>query len=349
MKIKIGDQVRFLNDSGEGKVVRFLTDNNVDVRTRDGWDIPYPLNELLVVPGEDGGDAYKPEPFEKEPVKKPTKQGGLAKKDLKMDSPEVFLLIIQDRENEQFSGVQIFLVNDSDLDLDFIYYRLEVEKCKLEQKDTLEPGTKIILDQLGLQELSALKGWQIQGILSNPDMESISPVINKNIPFQTKKFASAGAYVENDFLHDPAMVLSMIPDDDEVLNQSLSAVDLNHILDQKEKGNIELNKPKVFQSTKTERPPKEIDLHVNKLIDSVIGLSNREIINIQMEAFHKELNQAITSNARSIIFIHGIGNGTLKKELYKSIERDYLVCEFEDAPYKEYGFGATLVRIRQNK
>ena len=68
-----------------------------------------------------------------------------------------------------------------------------------------------------------------------------------------------------------------------------------------------------------------------------------------MEAFHKELNQAISDNEKSIVFIHGIGNGTLKKELHKSIESDYPVCQFEDASFKEYGFGATLVRIRQNK
>lgn len=349
MKIKIGDKVRFLNDSGEGKVVRLLSDNIVEVRTPDGWDIPHPINELLVIPDEKGGDAYKPEPFETKAIDKSPRQVKGGRKSTPLDSSQISLLIIQDKTNDQFSGVQLFLVNDSDFNLDFTYYRIGIEKCSLEQKETLEPGTKIFLDQLNLQELSSLKGWQIQGIFSSSEMESITPVINRMISFQTKKFASPGAYQENDYLHEPAMVFGMIPDENEVVDRSLDSLELGELLIQKEKGNIELNKPKVFQTARPDRPPREIDLHINQLIDSVVGLSNREIITIQMESFHRELNQAITSNERSIIFIHGIGNGTLKKELYKSIETEYPVCNYEDASYKEYGYGATLVRIRQNK
>jgi len=349
MKIKIGDQVRFLNDSGEGKVVRLLQNNLVEVRTPDGWDIPYPVQELVVLPSSEGGEAYVPEPFEeKKEIVEPGQMKGQENTGKNISS-DVFLLIVQDREAGNFSGIRLYLVNDSSKDLSFIYYRIGLEKTNVEENDSLEPGTKIFLDELNLEVLSSIKGWQLQGILSQEGQDHISPVINHFVPFQTKKFASAGAYSENDFLHEPSMVIALAQEKPVLESPVEDIPDLNKIIAQKESGNVQLNKPRVFQTNKPESPPREVDLHINHLIDKVIGLSNREIIGIQMEAFHRELNLAISSNERSIVFIHGIGNGTLKKELHKSVEREYSICEFEDASFKEYGFGATLIKIRQNK
>ena len=348
MIIKIGDKVRFLNDIGEGRVVKLLADKLVEVRTSDGWDIPYPVDELIVLPDEEGGDAYKPEPvLEKsfDTVKAP----GVGLKKSVGDSPDIFLLIVQDVEQNEFSGIRFHLVNDSEQQFDFVYYRIGISSTKIAERDSLEPGMKIFLDEMNLETLSSLKGWHIQGVLSHSDQDFISPIINKYLPIQVKKLAASGAYGENDFLHEAAIVLSLIPDPDEVLEKSLDAADIKKIMKEKEQDNKNLNTPKVFKSGRRDLPVREIDLHINQLVDSVVGLSNREIVGAQMDTFHKELNQAITSNENSIVFIHGIGNGTLKLELRKSIDQEYKHCQFEDASFKEYGFGATLVRIRQNK
>ena len=260
MKIKIGDQVRFLNDSGEGKVTRFLSNNLVEVRTPDGWDIPYPVNELVVLPTEEGEEAYKPEPFEEKKESLKSTQTDFEAKKLNSDGTGIFLLIVQEKESELFSGIKCYLVNDSDQDMDFVYYRLGTEKSKMEQRDSLEPGTKIFLDQMNLEALSAIKGWQIQGLLSNSEQEFVSPLINQFIPFQTKKFASSGAYGENDFLHEPAIVISLISDESELLEKSIESMDFSKILKQKESDNTLLNTAKVFQAAKPDHPPREIDL-----------------------------------------------------------------------------------------
>jgi hypothetical protein len=96
-------------------------------------------------------------------------------------------------------------------------------------------------------------------------------------------------------------------------------------------------------------PPREIDLHINKLIDRVTGLSNTEILMLQLNKFRRELDISIKSHEREIIFIHGIGNGTLKNELRRVADQEYRWCSQEDASFKEYGFGATRIRIPQNK
>lgn len=117
----------------------------------------------------------------------------------------------------------------------------------------------------------------------------------------------------------------------------------------KELVNSSLNRPSISKSSNNKIPPREIDLHINKLIDSVVGLTNTEIVTLQLDKFRKELKQSIKSNEREIIFIHGIGNGTLKSELRKVADQEFNWCSQEDASFKEYGFGATRIRIPQNK
>ncbi|HBB92734.1 MAG TPA: hypothetical protein DC042_13725 [Bacteroidales bacterium] len=129
----------------------------------------------------------------------------------------------------------------------------------------------------------------------------------------------------------------------------ISEVIFRQVEHEKEVTNLTLNKPPVAKSSKVKSPAREIDLHINKIADSVFGLTNTEILGIQMELFRRELNRAIRDNESEIIFIHGIGNGTLKGELRRAADRDFSWCSQEDASFKEYGFGATRIRIPQNK
>ena len=89
----------------------------------------------------------------------------------------------------------------------------------------------------------------------------------------------------------------------------------------------------------------EVDLHINQLVDSVIGMSNADIIQKQLEVFHKTMTDAILRKAGKVILIHGIGNGTLKAALRESLSVQYKL-PYEDASFREYGFGATMVIFR---
>lgn len=338
MRIKVGDRVRFLNEVGGGKVKRLLDNKMVEVLTEDGWGVPYLISELVVLPDDPNQEPYKAEVSSDKPVK-----NILSNVSASEISSRVVLLATQDRGESnqgQFAGIKWYLVNDSDFLLKFNFYQLDSNGTSVIESDELEEGTKMLLSELSLAELSDVKGFHIQGILNRNPVEDVPPLITKYISMNTKKFASAGAYTENEFLHEHAMVFDVIGKE-----SSKSEV----IIHDKEVVNTELNKTKQFRSGKEAKQAKEVDLHINQLVDSVVGMSNREIIRIQLERFDKEMNEAIKSGANEIIFIHGIGNGTLKESLRKSIESDYSVCSFEDASFKEYGFGATLVRIRQNR
>ena len=88
----------------------------------------------------------------------------------------------------------------------------------------------------------------------------------------------------------------------------------------------------------------EVDLHIHELIDDARRLSNYEILNIQIDHAKKQLEWAIQKRLKSIVFIHGIGQGVLREELY-TLFRRYENLEYFDANYQTYGVGATEVRI----
>lgn len=94
-------------------------------------------------------------------------------------------------------------------------------------------------------------------------------------------------------------------------------------------------------------PPMEIDLHIDKLVPSYKGMSNFEILNLQMETAKRQLEFAMQKRIQKVVFIHGVGEGVLKAELDFMFGR-YDNIRFYDADYSKYGLGATEIYILQN-
>ncbi|WP_461533878.1 Smr/MutS family protein [Sinomicrobium sp.] len=94
-------------------------------------------------------------------------------------------------------------------------------------------------------------------------------------------------------------------------------------------------------------PGMEVDLHIEKLVSSVKGLSNHEMLNIQLDTARRQLEFAIRKRIRKVVFIHGVGEGVLRAELEFLFGR-YDNLKYYDADYRKYGMGATEVYIYQN-
>ena len=67
-------------------------------------------------------------------------------------------------------------------------------------------------------------------------------------------------------------------------------------------------------------------------------------MSIQLERFEKELQYCMSNGIKKLIIIHGVGNGKLKQEII-SVLKTIEDIEFYDGSYKDYGYGATEVRI----
>ncbi len=61
--MKIGDKVRFLSETGGGRISGFKGNNIVLVEDEDGFEIPTPINEVVVVTDDDYSSAHLVEPM----------------------------------------------------------------------------------------------------------------------------------------------------------------------------------------------------------------------------------------------------------------------------------------------
>ncbi len=122
--------------------------------------------------------------------------------------------------------------------------------------------------------------------------------------------------------------------------------DLNHLIGSG-LTDIENYQKRSKKKKKSKSPASiEIDLHIHHLIDSTKGLSNFDMLSIQLDKAKQTLKYAMKNNIRKVIFIHGVGEGVLKKELIKMLRR-YPV-NISEANYHQYGLGATEAYIFQN-
>lgn len=107
-------------------------------------------------------------------------------------------------------------------------------------------------------------------------------------------------------------------------------------------------KPRPAPKPKERNAPKmEVDLHIHQLTKSTKGMSNHEMLNLQLDTAKRQLDFAMRKRIQKIVFIHGVGDGVLKEEL-KYLFNRYENLKFYDADYKKYGLGATEVYIYQN-
>lgn len=94
-------------------------------------------------------------------------------------------------------------------------------------------------------------------------------------------------------------------------------------------------------------PKMEVDLHIHHLVPTTRGMSNFDMLNIQLETAKRQLEFAISKRIQKVVFIHGVGAGVLKEELFY-LFRKYPNITHYDADFQKYGLGATEIYIYQN-
>jgi len=139
--------------------------------------------------------------------------------------------------------------------------------------------------------------------------------------------------------------LVIIKQSHDIVNQLFSHSNINEVISEKESP-IRKNKTVARVKDRYE-PTMEVDLHINQLVKSTKGMTNHDMLTLQLNTAKRQLDFAIKNRIQKIVFIHGIGEGVLKLEL------DYLFGRYNnlkhyDANYQKYGLGATEVYIYQN-
>lgn len=88
----------------------------------------------------------------------------------------------------------------------------------------------------------------------------------------------------------------------------------------------------------------ELDLHIETLTESHSGMSNAEILTLQLRELRSFYNAARDKRIRKLVIIHGVGEGVLKTEvrIFLSSKEG---LEYYDADFRDYGKGATAVDL----
>ena len=120
---------------------------------------------------------------------------------------------------------------------------------------------------------------------------------------------------------------------------------INEVISEKEAA-VRKKQPKVKVKERHE-PTMEVDLHINQLTNSTKGMTNHDMLDLQVDTARRQLEFAIRNRIQKVVFVHGVGEGVLKLELEYLFGR-YNNVKFHDANYKKYGLGATEVYILQN-
>lgn len=128
-------------------------------------------------------------------------------------------------------------------------------------------------------------------------------------------------------------------------SQGLTEPDISSVIKEKEQS----HKRRSIRIKPKERtqPKMEVDLHIHQLTNHYKGMSNFDMLNLQLDTAKRQLEFAMKKRIQKVVFIHGVGEGVLKTELEYLFKR-YENVKFYAADYQKYGLGATEVYIYQN-
>lgn len=344
MKIKVGDTVRFLNISGGGKVTR-LEGKLVYIEDQDGFEVPTLMNEVVVI---ESASNVKPAP-ETASVNSAKVTTEEVDDDYEYDeedgddaNPRFFLAVLPgDKPGVDSGDVRLQVVNDSNY---FAFYTIANKKkdqsVDLLYHGSVEPNTKEDLAKVPVFQLDDNQ-WEIQLVLykTGRSYKCMQPVA-ESIKIKASRFYKDNAFVDNDYFHEKAVLIPVIKGEFERKLDELTDKEINKVVREKEKAPA-----KKKYARRNEPGILEVDLHIDELIDSTAGLSNTEILNVQTDKFHQVMAENEKNKGRKVVFIHGVGNGVLKTEIRKLLDRRYKKHVYQDASFKEYGYGATMVII----
>lgn len=344
--IKAGDKVKFLNAVGGGVVKSVINKTMVSVEDYDGFEVPTLISELVVVDDVNSMNAEKRqakiranEKIEVAQVKKE-----LPKAEPKYvagkDAPDCYMAFVpQDSNNPVEGELKVYMVNDSNNFVLYNYSHLKDKKYKSVESGKMNPNSKRYLESFSRFDLNELPDFQFQLLFFREESSRLEAPVVKCLNVNPVKFYRMNSYAKTRFFTQNAIIYSLLGPDMESEVAKLTVTDLSKIT-------IEKEEPKVVVKRTVSPDLVEIDLHIHELLEDTRGLANHEMLEIQMGRFRNELESAITNGTRRIVFIHGVGNGTLKQELRQELTTKYKKYYFQDASFKEYGYGATMVILR---
>ena len=380
---QIGDIVCYLSDTGGGTITR-IEGKTAWVAEDNGFEMPMPLNEIVVVrpagtkPGmanlmfdQNAFDAGRSEPVLSKDITPAPQPKPLPKAPETTHGDKLNIALafepdnLRDLSRSSFNAV---LVNDSNYTLSFSFMRAAQtdKKWSLVYAGTVEPNELVDLVQLSLEQLAQYEKVAIQYIAYKEGKEfEIKTPASIARRLDLTKFYKLHCFRKGIYFSSPVLEIKLVSDDNpenplrlanavEHVSTDASPRDKRLIRELGDKYKVDRNKKKNRAAEPEANPnrllpPIEIDLHIHQLTDTTAGMTPADMLTLQLETVQKTLDANRRRIGQKIIFIHGKGNGVLRKALLELLHKKYPAAEVQDASFAEYGFGATLVTLHQQK
>ena len=345
MQFKKGDKVRFLNETGDATVVKLLGNGQVLVETSEGFEYPYPAAQLVPVAPIERTTVAKPAEAPSSIEKSSTAHPSVPVANNRFPDG-IFLAFVPQHQAFPSAGkIDLVLYNHSDYD---IYYTLSLKDGRdwiCIESGALRPRAKKQVETLTPQDIDNWGQLKTDVLFFSGDAyEHIAPVsvVTKlsGVKFFKDNTFSQHALTGNKAWVDEVFLLFEEAPEPEA--RPITNEDIRRMMLEKESRTS--GKKASVPHLKNQSLHKEVDLHIEELLDNWSGMSNGQLLDIQLKRVVKELDEAIATHMRSIVFIHGVGNGRLKQEVRRVIA-GYKNVRFHDASFQRYGFGATEVEI----
>ena len=85
---------------------------------------------------------------------------------------------------------------------------------------------------------------------------------------------------------------------------------------------------------------------LTELLETTAGMTAADILEYQLDVFRRTLDQYKAHRGKKLIFIHGKGEGVLRHAIIHELNYKYKHYSYQDASFREYGYGATQVTIK---
>lgn len=342
---QIGDIVRFLNSVGGGKIVRI--EGNIAYVDEDGFETPVLLKECVVVT----------------PVNQPQVQSKyVAPSTIVPEQPKVpktetieetetgeklnVVLAYEPAEIKHLNTTTFdaYLVNDSNYFLYFTYLtRADGAGWVTRFAGIVEPNIQLFLGEVTREQLPEMDRVAIQYIAFKRDKEfSLKAPVAVEYRLDTTKFFKLHCFHDNVYFDTPVIAIDIVKNDIPYRSMVVDSSQLEDAMRQKRAADRPSRQP---VQKKEKRPGViEVDLHIHELLDTTAGLSNSDMLEVQLQEFRRVMAENIKKKGQKIVFIHGKGEGVLRNALLKELKK-YPHCTAQDASFREYGFGATQITI----
>ena len=334
MKFQIGDRVLILHSNEEGEVIDIINNKMVMVDVRgvkfpayiDQLDFPYfkKFSEKKLFPAKKEKKYIDDIKKEKESVAK--------------ISDGVWLTFLPVMDTDEFGDdvveeLKIHLVNRTDAAYKFVYNLNYFGASDFELKNEVHSFQDFYLHDVPFENLNDSPTFEFEFSLVHPNKNKADHY-GASLRLKPKQLFARIEEIrlkgEATFSH---RLFEKYPD---------KAVE-----EKVEPGSRAARGHKIYDATKAKQnlePARSVvDLHIEKIIDDWSGLSNHQIVSLQLKTFEKYYDLAVAHMQPSLIVVHGIGTGKLREEIHEQLKHRREVKTFVNQYHPAFGYGATEI------